>query len=200
MLTTGRLGSPTWRFLFTTGAFLCPTGRYIEAPGAFGRATAGLGGSPGRFAGTTGRFIRPTGAFGGATGRVFCPQIALIDADFSPAAAIRGGLRNLWTGFAWPCRESSNSLRDRIRLQWYWRDMTITAKVHNHRIELPPDFVVREGAEVRVTLPDEATVEEQPTSLFDSLKDIIGKAEGLPDDFAAEHDHYIHGTPKRSGQ
>ncbi len=73
--------------------------------------------------------------------------------------------------------------------------MTIIAKVHNHCIELPPDVVVRDGAEVQVTLPD-----EQPTSLFDSLKDIIGKAEGLPPDFAAEHDHYIHGTQKRSGR
>lgn len=27
--------------------------------------------------------------------------------------------------------------------------------------------------------------------------DIIGIAEGLPEDFASEHDHYIHGTPRR---
>jgi len=32
------------------------------------------------------------------------------------------------------------------------------------------------------------------------LREIIGKAEGLPQDFAAEHDHYLHGTPKRDGE
>jgi hypothetical protein len=29
------------------------------------------------------------------------------------------------------------------------------------------------------------------------LKDFIGKADGLPSDMADNHDHYIHGTPKR---
>jgi hypothetical protein len=28
--------------------------------------------------------------------------------------------------------------------------------------------------------------------------EVAGTAEGLPPDFAAEHDHYIHGTPKRN--
>ncbi len=91
-------------------------------------------------------------------------------------------------------------VRDRVCLSWYVRGMTITAKVHNHCIELPPELTVREGAEVRVTLPDDSSQDVQPTSLFDSLKDIIGKAEGLPPDFAAEHDHYIHGTRMRFSQ
>lgn len=34
-------------------------------------------------------------------------------------------------------------------------------------------------------------------SLADRLRPIIGMAKGLPSDFAAQHDHYIHGTPKR---
>jgi hypothetical protein len=29
------------------------------------------------------------------------------------------------------------------------------------------------------------------------LKDLIGAAEGLPKDMAENHDHYIHGAPKR---
>lgn len=28
----------------------------------------------------------------------------------------------------------------------------------------------------------------------------FGTAEGLPDDMAENHDHYIHGTPKRDRQ
>ena len=75
--------------------------------------------------------------------------------------------------------------------------MTITAKVHNHTITLPPEFPVAEGAEVQVTVPDDARALPPPTSFFDSIRDLIGSAKGLPEDFAAEHDHYIHGTPKR---
>ena len=31
----------------------------------------------------------------------------------------------------------------------------------------------------------------------DVLKDVIGKAEGLPSDMARNHNHYLHGSPKR---
>ena len=74
--------------------------------------------------------------------------------------------------------------------------MTITARVHNHTITLPADVEIPDGAEVQVTLPEK----ESAATLYDSLKDFIGAAQGLPEDFAAEHDHYIHGTPKRAGQ
>lgn len=30
-----------------------------------------------------------------------------------------------------------------------------------------------------------------------ALLEIAGAAEGLPTDFAENHDHYLHGTPKR---
>ncbi len=30
-----------------------------------------------------------------------------------------------------------------------------------------------------------------------ALLEIAGTAEGLPTDFAENHDHYLHGTPKR---
>ena len=30
-----------------------------------------------------------------------------------------------------------------------------------------------------------------------ALLEIAGTAEGLPTDFAKNHDHYLHGTPKR---
>lgn len=31
----------------------------------------------------------------------------------------------------------------------------------------------------------------------DSLLEIAGTAEGLPSDFAHNHDHYLHGAPRR---
>ena len=78
--------------------------------------------------------------------------------------------------------------------------MSITAIVENDTIKLPVH--VPDGTKVEITLPTETTApassENEPT-LYDTLEDFIGKAKGLPEDFAAEHDHYIHGTPKRSG-
>jgi hypothetical protein len=50
-----------------------------------------------------------------------------------------------------------------------------------------------EGAVVRV--------EEVPAAAAPNwgevLKDLIGAAEGLPEDLAENHDHYIHGAPKQ---
>lgn len=53
-------------------------------------------------------------------------------------------------------------------------------------------------------LPDGAEVEVTPVKADTELptwgevfKDIIGKAEGLPIDMAKNHDHYLHGTPKK---
>ena len=50
-----------------------------------------------------------------------------------------------------------------------------------------------EGTAVRVE-PVEA---QPPQTLYERFKDIAGKAVDLPSDFAEQHDHYIHGSPKR---
>jgi hypothetical protein len=36
-----------------------------------------------------------------------------------------------------------------------------------------------------------------PLTLYERLKDVAGIVKGMPSDFARNHDHYIHGTPKR---
>jgi hypothetical protein len=36
-----------------------------------------------------------------------------------------------------------------------------------------------------------------PSSTYERLKPLIGKAEGLPSDLAENHDHYLHGRPKQ---
>ena len=59
------------------------------------------------------------------------------------------------------------------------------------------DVVLPEGAAVRIEI---GTVKEPHESLRQMLLRYAGWAEDLPADFAAEHDHYIHGTPKRSGR
>jgi len=53
-----------------------------------------------------------------------------------------------------------------------------------------------------VALPDGAAVrvEQVPAgkiSLAERMKDVIGIAKGLPRDLAENHDHYLHGRPKK---
>ena len=50
-----------------------------------------------------------------------------------------------------------------------------------------------EGTEVRV----EPVGEPTRKTLYERLEKFAGQAEGLPDDLAQQHDHYIHGTPKK---
>jgi len=79
--------------------------------------------------------------------------------------------------------------------------MSITATVENDMIKLP--IHVPDGTRVEITLPPASggnAAAENGETLYDSLKDFIGAAQGLPEDFAAEHDHYLHGTPKRGGR
>jgi hypothetical protein len=49
-------------------------------------------------------------------------------------------------------------------------------------------------------LPEGSAVEVVPVkikSLAERLKNVIGKAKGLPSDLARNHDHYLHGRPKK---
>jgi hypothetical protein len=60
--------------------------------------------------------------------------------------------------------------------------------------ELPP---FPEGTKVRVE-PFSAEGQESSTpTLAERLGPVIGSARGLPSDLAAQHDHYLHGLPKR---
>jgi len=49
-------------------------------------------------------------------------------------------------------------------------------------------------------IADGAPVEVTPLkarSLAERLRRVIGKAKGLPSDLARNHDHYLHGRPKK---
>ena len=76
--------------------------------------------------------------------------------------------------------------------------MTIIARVHNHSIALPADLPVAEGAEVQVTVPEPPVKAGENALAW--MEEFVGCLKDLPEDFAAEHDHYIHGTPKRDGR
>ncbi len=77
--------------------------------------------------------------------------------------------------------------------------MIYRGHVRNGTIVLEDDIALPEGTPVKiepVELPDAANEPEVPT-LYERFQNVIGKATGLPADLAEQHDHYIHGTPKK---
>jgi hypothetical protein len=70
--------------------------------------------------------------------------------------------------------------------------MTYRGTVKDGVIVLESGTRLTEGAVVEVR---EVAGAQEPT-WAEKWKDFIGKCEGLPSDFAENHDHYIHGTPK----
>jgi hypothetical protein len=72
--------------------------------------------------------------------------------------------------------------------------MSFYGTVVNGTIVLEGQAQLPEGAKVEVH------VKEPPTAaspLGDMLLKHAGKAQGLPEDLAAQHDHYLYGTPKK---
>lgn len=82
--------------------------------------------------------------------------------------------------------------------------MTLEGTVINGAIVIDGNQPLPEGARVEVLLKPEPAVAEvvatggKPVSALGAmLLRHAGKAIGLPEDMAAQHDHYLHGTPKR---
>jgi hypothetical protein len=70
--------------------------------------------------------------------------------------------------------------------------MTYRGHIQNGFIVLDETVVLPEGTQVRVE-----PVGESGRTLADRFGDLIGCVSDLPSDMAENHDHYIHGTPKR---
>jgi predicted DNA-binding antitoxin AbrB/MazE fold protein len=71
--------------------------------------------------------------------------------------------------------------------------MTYHGRVQNGVIVLDDSVNLPEGAEVEVSTQKAGSNQ----TWNERLKDVIGIAQGLPEDMAENHDHYIHGAPKR---
>jgi hypothetical protein len=71
--------------------------------------------------------------------------------------------------------------------------MTYTGTVKGGVVELEAGASLPDGTVVRVEPVPRAA---SPT-LSERLKPVIGIAKGLPEDLAENHDHYLHGRPKR---
>lgn len=80
--------------------------------------------------------------------------------------------------------------------------MTFQGTVKNGVVVLDTDSPPAEGTRVKVEVESSTEVAVERKEEFQSWADVVlkyaGCMEGLPADFAAEHDHYVHGTPKRS--
>ena len=78
--------------------------------------------------------------------------------------------------------------------------MTYSGHVRNGVVVLDDRVKLPEGAEVTVnvrTSGDDDAVEEVTSTLYERLEPVIGAAEGLPADLAENHDHYLHGRPRK---
>ena len=79
--------------------------------------------------------------------------------------------------------------------------MTFIGKVSNGTVVLPPDAHLPDGAEVEVrpveTAEGKAALAGAVADLTDELVRLAQQTRDLPSDLAAQHDHYLHGQPKR---
>ncbi len=78
--------------------------------------------------------------------------------------------------------------------------MVYRGHVENGVIRLEESLTLREGAEVEVRFLSGTASrgdEENIPSLCERLKELLGKAEGLPPDASVNLDHYLYGLPKR---
>jgi hypothetical protein len=84
--------------------------------------------------------------------------------------------------------------------------MTVDGRIENGQIVLNQEISLPEGMKVREEFvskdpaqeltKEESSSEELP-SLYERMKPFIGAVTGLPADYAINHDHYLHGQPKR---
>ena len=75
--------------------------------------------------------------------------------------------------------------------------MTLQGTVFNGVIMLDPPARLPDGTRVEVAVTDQLKPESESKPTLLSLLKLAGTVPDLPADFAAQHDHYIHGTPKR---
>jgi hypothetical protein len=72
--------------------------------------------------------------------------------------------------------------------------MIYTGTVSNGTVILPSEAKLANGTRVRVEPIEEISAKEPVGRKLMALAGILTE---LPDDFAENHDHYIHGAPKR---
>lgn len=75
--------------------------------------------------------------------------------------------------------------------------MTYPGKVINGVVVLDNGASLPEGTTVRVEPADEGDSDKPAGSLAEEMLKLAGSVKDLPSDMARNHDHYLHGFPKR---
>ena len=67
------------------------------------------------------------------------------------------------------------------------------------RIVVDDEATLPEGAEVKIELVANSAEKpaEPATTLYDRFQAVAGIVKDYPSDFAENHDHYLHGRPKK---
>lgn len=73
--------------------------------------------------------------------------------------------------------------------------MTLRGHIQNGAVVLDKPVTLPDGTDIEIELRPVSDADAGPT-LYQRLGNLIGAAEGLPEDMAQNHDHYIHGAPK----
>jgi hypothetical protein len=68
--------------------------------------------------------------------------------------------------------------------------MSVTGKIQNGVVVLPPGTTLPEGAEVQVEIPAD-------DSLVAAVQKLAKPRPHLPEDYALNHGHYVSGEPKK---
>ena len=71
--------------------------------------------------------------------------------------------------------------------------MSFQGHIQNGGVVFDEPVTLPEGSEVRV----EVVSSPVRKTLAERYKNIIGVVDDLPEDMAENHDHYLHGTPKK---
>ena len=74
--------------------------------------------------------------------------------------------------------------------------MSYRGRVKNGVVVFDEPVQLADGMEVLIELIDGGENRTRPT-LVEQFADIIGTVPDLPPDMAEQHDHYLHGAPKR---
>ena len=76
--------------------------------------------------------------------------------------------------------------------------MVYSGIVKNGVVVLKEGAEIPDGTEVRVEpVAQNASVPAEGPTLAEQFANVIGTVPDLPSDMAAQHDHYLHGAPKR---
>jgi hypothetical protein len=70
--------------------------------------------------------------------------------------------------------------------------MSITATVENDTIKLPAGVHVPDGTQARIIFESVGG-----RTLAERYAGLVGITDRLPEDMAENHDHYLHGQPKK---